>query len=251
MSFRPQRALVRPPSARFAEGLTTQSLGSPDLARARAQHAAYVEALGLEAIVLPADDRPDSCFVEDTALVLDGFVVVTRPGHPEREAECESVASALRKALPEFELRHIEAPGRVDGGDVLRMGDRWFVGLSSRTDRAGFEQLRSLVPCEAVPLEGLLHLKTGVGKLDDETVLALPGLDRVFRDLGFEVVRVAPEDWHAANVVALGRRVVMPAGHPRVAAAVRERGLEPVEVDLGEFKKQDGGATCLSILLPV
>ncbi|MFN8610759.1 MAG: dimethylargininase [Vulcanimicrobiota bacterium] len=249
------RALLKSPSENFASGLTGQTLGPPDLALARAQHRAYQEALeslGLEIILLPADSLPDSCFVEDMAVVTPSLLVATR-SQP-RGAEQPPVLAALGQALPHLPLVAIQAPGALEGGDVLRMGNRWFVGRTARTNAAGIEQFRAaLEPAghrvEAVELGDLLHLKTGVSRLDERTVLALPQLADRFAALGYEVLPVHPEDWHAANTVAIGRNILLPAGHPRVVDSLIERGFAAVEVDLSEFKKQDGGASCLSILL--
>jgi dimethylargininase len=143
----------------------------------------------------------------------------------------------------------------LEGGDILRLGRRWYVGITARTNQAGFEQFRSAVETlghEAYPvaIRDLLHLKTGVARLDDQTVLALPALTQTFHSWGYRVLSVPAEEWHAANVIAVGRRVLMPAGHPGVSRLLAENGFEALEVDLSEFKKQDGGATCLSILLP-
>jgi dimethylargininase len=255
------RALVKPPSERFAQGLTAQNLGPPDLALARTQHAAYRDALaqsGFEVMALPEDDFGDSCFVEDmavvgTALGDDGFVLATRSevrGH-----EQPPIMTALRLALPRWRFASIKMPGRLDGGDVLRLGRRWFVGQTARTDGDGFRQFQAVVEAQgdtatAVEVGGLLHLKTGVSRLDDQTVLALPSLAQKFRDFGYRTLEVDPEDWHAANVLSLAGRVLIPAGYPRVVRALEAHGYSSFEVDLTEFKKQDGGASCLSILLP-
>ena len=252
------RALVKIPSSRFACGLTTKSLGRPDPRQVAVQHRFYVEALqrtGLEVLVLEPDEHPDSCFVEDLALILDSRVVLTRPRHPARAAEQQAIRDALAEALPNFPLVEIEAPGYLEGGDVLRMGDRWFVGCSHRTNDQGFEQLAAILledgqRCFQVKVPDVLHLKTGVTAVGRDTVLALPPLVESFRKFGLRVVEVSEAESHAVNVVAVGSRIVMPSGYPGVRQAVAALGLEPQEVELSEFQKQDGGATCLSILLP-
>lgn len=256
------RALVKIPSAQFASGLTSQSLGQPDLQLALAQHDQYrkaLETLGFELIVLDPDDHPDSCFVEDMAVVgacgenAAGFSMACRS--PLRCQEQAPVLQALGLALPGFRPAKIEPPGCLEGGDVLRLGRSWFVGLSARTDREGFEQFRAVVEeigdqAFSIEVNEFLHLKTGVSRLDETTVLALPQLAQTFSGLGFRAITVSPKNWHAANVLAVGRRVLMPAGHGPVAAALRSHGYQPWEVDLSEFAKQDGGVSCLSILLP-
>lgn len=254
----PARALVKPCSARFAQGLTSQRLGAPTLEVALRQHKGYVEALrqaGLEVIELPADEHPDSCFVEDMALVAEEFVVFTRPGHPRRLAEAGAVQQTLRELLPSAEFFQIEEPGCLDGGDVLRMDSRWYVGLSGRTNADGVTQLQRILAryghsCQTHDAGTFLHLKTAVSRLDPDTVIAHERLARSFRALGYRVLEVQAPEWHAANVVCVEKHIVMPAGYDRVEEQISAWGLLPVPVPLSEFAKQDGGATCLSILLP-
>lgn len=257
------RALVKQPSANFPSGLTSQDLGTPSLELTQEQHRAYLEglkSLGVEVLALEADEHPDSCFVEDMAVVVPdlenpsrGTVVLTNS--PVRAAEQPPVAAALRNALLEYSVATLHAPGRLEGGDVLRLGPQFFVGLTERTNRAGFEQFQSLVNAHgyrahAVDVANLLHLKTGASPLQENTVLALPQLAGTLRDLGCQVIEVAATEWHAANTVCVGRGVLVPAGHPQVVADLTRLGYTTVEVNLSEFKKQDGGASCLSILLP-
>ena len=205
--------------------------------------------------VLEPDEHPDSCFVEDLALVLESRVVLTRPGHPARAAEQPAVRQALVEALPNFPILEIEAPGCLDGGDVLRVGERWFVGRSHRTNDHGFQQLAEVLAadgqnCYQINVPEVLHLKTGVTGVSQDTVLALAPLVETFREFGFRVVEVSETESHAVNVVAVDKKIILPSGYPGVRGDIVALGLEPLEVDLSEFKKQDGGATCLSLLLP-
>ncbi len=249
------RALLKTPSPNFASGLTSQSQGPPDLTLALAQHQAYqqtLEKMGVQVILLPADELADSCFVEDMAVVAPPLVVATRSGP--RGAEQRPVLEALHQALPEHRGVAIQAPAILEGGDVLRLGRHFLVGLTERTNQAGLDQLRACLEpfgytAAGVDVSGLLHLKTGVSRLDERTVLALPPLAKTLSALGYEVIPVDPEDWHAANALASGRKVLLPSGYPRVVQALAERDFEVLEVNLSEFKKQDGGASCLSIFL--
>lgn len=252
------RALVKTPSSRFSEGITSQRLGAPDQSMVERQHQIYCEALcaaGLELTTLAVDEHPDSCFVEDLALVSQDFVVRTRPGHSARAAEASPVHEALSEIFPAVPRFAIDAPGTLEGGDVLRMGSNWYVGLSSRTNGHGIAQLREILSafnqsCHAVDFDGLLHLKTGVSRLGSDTVIAVTGLAEQFRDFGYQVVEVNESEGHAANVVSLGSQVILPAGYPRLCEVISALGICPVSVPLSEFAKQDGGATCLSILIP-
>jgi dimethylargininase len=248
-------ALVRRPGPRLADGQLTHLTRLPvDPARATAQHAAYRQALadrGWRVVeVPPADDLPDAPFVEDTAVPLDGRVVLTRPGHPSRVAEVPGVAATLDAlGVPTVAL----PAGRLDGGDVLRVGDVLLVGLSSRTDEAGAAALADLAAADGltvrpVRVTGALHLKTAVTALPDRTLLGVPDLVDAAA-LGAPVLPV-PEPAGADVLLLGGDRVGLSAAAPRTAALLADRGLAPVPLELGEFEALEAGPTCLSILLP-
>ena len=252
MTPRPATALVREPGENFAEGLTTADLGPPDPRRALAQHRGYCDALrdaGLDVLVLPADPRhPDGCFVEDTAVILDEVAVVTRPGDPSRRGEEEAVAADLARYRP---LERIRSPGRLDGGDVLRVGDHLFIGRSTRTNREGARQLAEIVAAQGytsseVPVDAGLHLKTGVTDLGDGRLIATAAVAARFPSS--EVVTVPDEEAHAANCLRVRDRLLIPDGCPRVRRALAELGYEVVGVEMSEFRKMDGGLTCLSLI---
>jgi dimethylargininase len=250
-------AIVRRPGPRLHEGrVTHMERGAVDAASAAAEHAAYRRALagaGWDVVeVAPADDLPDAAFVEDAAVALDGRVVLTRPGHPARRGEVESVAAALAElGVPTVAL---PGPGTLDGGDVLRVGSRLFVGRSTRTDDAGIEALAALareagLETTAVAVTGCLHLKTGATALPDGTIVAVRDWVDVsaFAPLG---VIAAPEP-EGANVLALGGdRVAVAASAPRTADVLRERGLDVTPLDIAQFEAVEAGLTCLSVLLP-
>jgi len=251
------RAIVRPPGATFADGLTTAGLGPPDLPLARAQHEAYVaalEACGLAVTRLPAEDRfPDSTFVEDTAVLARGLAVLCRPGAPSREGEVEAIRPALETFFPSPAA--IEAPGTVDGGDVCEAGDHVFVGVSERTNEEGARQLAahlatrglasSLVDVRGVP--GLLHLKSGIAWLGGRTLaLSSPFADRP-EFAGWDVLRVPDGEEYAANAVLVNGRVLVASGFPLFEAAVRALPLPTLPLEMSEFRKLDGGLSCLSL----
>ena len=249
------RALMRVPSPRLADGIVTHIARQPvDLAVALRQYEAYAEALranGWQTVeVDPAPDCPDSVFIEDTLVVCDDLAVVTRLGAPERRAETPGAEDAAR-ALG-LRIARIEEPGTLDGGDVLQVhdgtGDTVYIGQSGRTNAAGIEQLRALVPHKVipVPLQGVLHLKSAVTALPDGEFLTHAGVpDEAFPG----AIRVDEES--GAHVVHLGgNRVLMAASAPRTAARLSALGWEPVVVDIGEFEKLEGCVTCLSVLVP-
>jgi dimethylargininase len=175
------RAIVRPPASTFAQGITSANEGAPDLPLALAQHQAHCLALeqcGLAVSVLSADaDFPDSCFVEDTAVLTARGAIATRPGAPSRAGEVASVVAALS---PYFsEIASITAPGTVDGGDVCEAESHFLIGLSQRTNEEGARQLAALLadigfPSSTIDIRGsrrLLHLKSGISYLDDGRML--------------------------------------------------------------------------------
>jgi len=225
-----------------------------DYPRAVAQHAAYerlLEDLGLDVIRVEADEGlPDCCFVEDIAIVLDEIAVLTRPGAPSRRGETAAVAAALGAFRP---IVRLEEPARIDGGDVLLMGRRLFVGRSDRTDDAGRAALAEAVrpfDYEVVPvrMSGCLHLKSAVTASTADVLLVNPDWVDLGPFRGWERIDVDPGEPWGANVVTAGGAVVAAAGFPRTADRLRARGLEVRTVDVSEFQKAEGGVTCKSLL---
>jgi dimethylargininase len=230
---------------------------SLDPALARRQQDGYrtcLEEGGCAVVMLAADEaHPDCAFVEDTAVVLGEAALVTRPGHPSRRGEVGPVAEAL--ASLRLRIALVEAPATLDGGDVLRVGKRLFVGESERSNAAGraaLERFAGPLGFQVVPvhIRGVLHLKSAATALDDGTVLAFPGAveTAAFRDL--RVVTVGGDDPEAANVVRLPDGRILVAAHlPGSAAAVIAAGFAPAACDVSEFARADSGLTCLSVRL--
>jgi dimethylargininase len=219
---------------------------------AAAQHATYEQTLveaGCTIFRVPAaPEFPDGVFVEDTAVVVDGLAVLTRPGAASRRGEVESVAAVLAPLLPNA---RITAPGTLDGGDVLRLGDVLYVGSSGRTNTEGLRQLAEFVDLEVrpVPLRGALHLKTAVTALDSETIVVQPRWVDAEHFGKVRLVEVDPREPFGANTLRVGRELIVPAAHPRTAEACAPfvDGVRLVEVD--ELAKAEGGVTCCSILV--
>lgn len=225
-----------------------------DVTLAATQHRANQRALaslGCRVLVLDAEpDLPDAVFVEDVAVVLDEVAVMTRPGAESRGAEGASVAELLQRYRP---LRALEAPGTLDGGDVLRIGRTLYVGQSARSNTDGIVQLRALIAefgyeVRAVPIRGCLHLKSSVTAVRDDTVLLQPlWVDRAAFD-GFRIIEVDPAEEHAANVLRIGDEVVMPACFPRTRQRLAEAGIAVTTVDVSELQKAEGAMTCCSLV---
>jgi dimethylargininase len=235
--------------------LTHLSRQPIDLERARAQHRSYehaLAALGCRVVRLPADPSlPDSVFVEDTAVVTDEVAVITRPGAASRRPETESVARALAPYRP---LLSIEAPATLDGGDVLRLGRRVFVGLSSRTTEVGVAALRSRLgplgyTVEGVPVSGCLHLKSAATAIGSDVVLVNPAWVDPGAFGAASVVEVEPEEPFAANAVLVGEALLVAAAFPRTRERLERRGLHVLAVDLSELAKAEGALTCCSLVL--
>jgi len=248
-------ALVRPPGASFARAISAHpDAGRIDVALARAQHAGYVDALraaGVDVVVLPTVDHlPDACFVEDTAIVLGRRALLCRPGAPVRQAEVELVREPLARYVDEV----VELPpgATLDGGDLLRLGRMLYAGRSARTNAAGISALTGFAAAAGVTVravgvpDGFLHLQTAVTALDGSSLVGVPAALRAIPDAG-RVVEVAPGEEPAASVLAVDGHVVMAAGCPVTAEAIRYLGLTVHEVPLSEFTKADGGPTCLSL----
>ncbi len=226
-----------------------------DLDLARAQHDSYVvclRELGCHVVALPAEpDLPDAVFVEDAAVVLDEIAVLTRPGAASRRREVPSVAQALAPFRP---LAHVGVPAILDGGDVMRLGRRIFVGLSGRTTREGFEQLSSIaVPLGydvlAVSVEGCLHLKSAVTPVAADTLLLNPAWVDTTALAGFDFVEVDADEPYAANALLIdGRSIVYPSAFPRTREKLVGCGIEVRAVDVSELAKAEGAVTCCSLV---
>ena len=232
-----------------------------DYARAVEQHAAYEEALrrvGCRVQRLPdAPDFPDSVFVEDTAVVFDDLAVIARPGAESRRGEVDGMTAALR---PYRRLAFIQAPGTLDGGDVLVTPGRVFVGISGRTNLEGANQLAShiapigfdVIP---LPVEGCLHLKSAVTELDlppsggRVSLLINPRWVDSAHFADFELIEVDPSEPAAANVLAVNGYVICAEEYPRTRERLEARGFAVVPVPAGELAKAEGGVTCCSVIL--
>ncbi|HEY7514759.1 MAG TPA: dimethylargininase [Vicinamibacteria bacterium] len=248
-------ALLRDVSPSIARCELTYLERQPiDYARAVEEHARYGQVLsdlGLSVVSLGGDARyPDCCFVEDTAVVLDEIAVVTRPGAESRRGETSVVAEALAAWRP---VVAVEPPGTIDGGDVLAIARRIFVGRSRRTNEAGIEALRTIVAPHGyavvpVAVTGCLHLKSAVTALDEGSLIANGDWIDLRPFGGFEVVPVPGEEPWAANVLAVRGRVLASAAAPLTRALLEKRGLAVIPLPLTEFEKAEAGATCKSLL---
>ena len=280
------RAIVRPPAPNFAEGLTTAALGAPDYQLALRQHDAYCAALersGLILTQLAADpDYPDSTFVEDAAVLTTECAVLTRPGAPSRAGEVAHIKEVLSEFYPS--LLSIEPPGTLDGGDVCQAGKHFFIGISSRTNEAGAQQLaemltphgyttsvvdirganemksvpgadrgpragspRGVVDATGSALREILHLKSGIAYVGDNRLVVVADLAERAQFAGYYLVHVNSDEEYAANCVRINQYVLVAAGHPVFESELQQLGYQTIALDMSEFQKMDGGLSCLSL----
>lgn len=249
-------ALTRAPSPAIADGELTYLGRTPiDFDKAVSQHAVLQDALhaaGCQVRQLPALPHfGDAVFVEDIAFVLPEVAIMCRPGAPSRRPEVPSVADQLEEF--DIPLRFVKHPATVDGGDLLLVGRKLYVGLSRRTNEAGFRQIRSLVAAHGyeaigVPVEGCLHLKTAATQVADDLVL----LNEAWVDPSLfdemERIRVDPTEPFAANALRINDTVLYSSSHPRTVRLLEARGIETTIVDLSELEKAEAGVTCCSII---
>jgi dimethylargininase len=225
-----------------------------DLDHARAQHRAYEEALvraGCRVESLPAlDDLPDSVFVEDVAVVLDEIAVLTRPGAESRRPETSHIAPVLAAYR---RVTFVQAPGTLDGGDVLRLGRRIYVGRSGRSDDSGIEQLRAVAwpygyTVTAVTLSGCLHLKSAVTEVAPGAILVNPAWVDAAAFGDVQVMEIDAEEPCAANGLLVGGRLIYPTSFPRTRRRLEAAGIDVDAVDVSELQKAEGAVTCCSLV---
>lgn len=228
-----------------------------DADRATAQHREYEDCLADLGCTVerlsPTPDLADSVFVEDTAVVLQEVAIITRPGAVSRRAEIESVAEALRRYRT---LEFIQPPATLDGGDVLRLGYRLYVGNSARSNSEGISQLREIVSpygysVHSVNVTGCLHLKSAVTEVADNTVLLNPAWVDIDFFRSADRIEVHDDEPHAANALRIGAAVIYPANFPRTCSRLEQHGIGVHTIEVAELQKAEAGVTCCSILIDV
>lgn len=246
-------ALTRKPGRNFIQGLTTANLGPPDYELILKQHACYVDALktiGIEVIELgPQPDYPDAHFVEDTAVVIPEVAVITRPGAAARQGEEESISEVLRQYR---EIEHIQAPGTLDGGDVLMIGNHFFIGISERTNPEGAKQLGGILKkygktWTTIQVGAGLHFKSSVNYGGKNSILVTQEFTSHEALNGYDKIMVDKEEQYSANTLWINNHLLMPKGFPGTKTKLQSLGLPIIELDVSEMQKMDGGLTCLSI----
>lgn len=247
------QAIARLPADTCGAGQTTAQLGAPDVVASNRQFLAYVNALlqlGLKVTVLPASPAfPDAHFVEDTAVVMPELAVITHPGAPSRQGEVATIAPVLAGFRP---LVQMSKRGHLDGGDVLLVDRQFFVGLTARTDEAGIGEFAAAVEphgyrVSAIEVSAGLHLKSIVNFVGRNTLLLTEGYRQHPAFAAFNIVVIPEEESYAGNTLWINDTLLTPQGYPYTLAQLEKLGMPIVALDTSEFKKMDGGLTCLSL----
>jgi len=242
------------PAKSLVNGITTAGLGVPDYQLAIEQHRRYIAALescGLTVEVMAADEYfPDAMFIEDTALLMPRCAIVTNPGAASRQGEVSAVANQLKKYYHKIEA--IRAPGTVDAGDIMMVGDHCYIGLSERTNSDGAAQMIKLLQAygysgSMLPISESLHLKSSVSYLEDNNLVVTGELCDKAEFSEFKQLRIEENERYAANCVWINDRVLVPTGFPRSIEMIQALDYTVIELDVSEFRKLDGGLSCLSL----
>ena len=249
--------IVRRPCKAMVEGITSApELGKPDYELALKEHDAYIEALkqcDVDVTVLEADERyPDSCFVEDPALITRKCAIITNPGADSRNGEKDEIEPVVRRFFDDEHVKHIVSPGTLDGGDVMMVGDHFYVGRSARTNEEGIRQFIEILEGwglegSEVPLEEVLHLKTGVNYIESNNMLVSGEFIDKPDFAQYNKIVVPEEEAYGANCIWVNDTVIVAEGYPTVLKAVQDLGYKTLVVDTSEYRKVDGGLSCLSL----
>lgn len=248
------RAIVREPSKSMIDGLTTAGLGRPDYVKACKQHSEYVNALdscGLDVRILEANEEfPDSTFIEDVTLLTKNCAIITNPGAPSRKGEIRYMEELLKNYYSD--IYKINDPGTVEAGDIMMVGNHFYIGISARTNIEGARQIIRLLQdhgmtASIVELNEVLHLKTGVSYLENNKLLACGEFISKPEFQGFDIIEVDKDEAYAANCIWVNDTVFVPKYYPKTKKIIEDEGYRVLELDMSEFRKIDGGLSCLSL----
>jgi len=252
-----EHAITRLPAQTFSQGLTSGGEGAPFFEKALDQHGRYCDALracGLTVDILAAAPQyPDSTFVEDTAILTARVAIIMRPGAPSRRGEIQLIKKAV--LAYRTEVMQIVEPGSMDGGDVCQADEHFFIGISARTNPEGARQLSAILHAHGytsstVDIRGqdrLLHLKSGIAYLGGKRLVVAPELSAVSAFQAYELTEVHSAELYAANCIHINDHVLIPAAYPQIAKALESLSYSTLALDVSEFRKMDGGLSCLSL----
>jgi dimethylargininase len=239
----------------LVNGITSApELGKPDYELAIKQHDAYIEVLkscGVEVTVLEADERfPDSCFVEDVAVCTKKFAMIAKPGALSRRGEEKEIIEVIKKFYNDIE--YIKKSGTLEGGDVMIVGDHFYVGLSKRSNREGAKQLIKALKKygmsgSIVEMSEMLHLKSGLAYLEDNVLLITGEFINNLEFKKFNKIIIDEEEAYSANCIRVNDYLLVPAGYPKTKEKIEAAGFKVIAVDTSEYRKVNGGLSCLSL----
>lgn len=247
-------AIVRIPSPSIIDGITSVSLGKPDYDLVMKQHSAYrntLKKLGLIVEVLPENVLfPDSTFIEDVALCTKTIAVITNPGARSRRGETEGMHHVLSAYFNTIE--NIIYPGTVEAGDIMMVGDHFYIGVSGRTNNEGADQMIKILENygfsgSKIILNKMLHLKSGVSYLENNIMLVCGEFKHNKEFTGFDRIEVDEDESYSANSLWINGKVLVPEGFPKTLKKIEEAGFDTIVLDVSEFHKVDGGLSCLSL----
>ncbi len=252
-----KNAIVRKPCKAMLDGITNYfAEGKPVYENALKQHEKYVEALkelGLEVLALDAlEEFPDSCFVEDPAVVMERCAIITNPARESRNGEKLHILDSIKKYYKEEQIFFIEAPGTMEGGDVMRVGDHFYIGMSDRTNEEAARQFNEIVTkfgytSSTVPVTEGLHLKDFAIYLENNNMLVTKIMNEIPEFAEFNRYIIEPEEVYAINSLYINGTVIVPEGYPKTQRLIEDLGYKVKIVDSGEYRKIDGSLTCLSL----
>lgn len=261
--------IVKKPCQAMTTGIASGDYpGTPDYALAQKQHDNYISCLeqcGVKATVMPANEQfPDSCFVEDATVMIPGCcAIITNPGADSRNGEIIEIEPYVKKFFDKegVNLFRITSPGTLDGGDVMMVGDTYYIGESARTNKEGIDQFGEFAAkfgkkTILASMDKGLHLKSGVNYLEisPKTGKPLYLLNKDFKghpmfdnDNGFDKIYVSEDETYSANCIWMNGTVIVPTGYPQTLKAIQDHGFKTIECDVSEYRKLDGGLSCLSL----
>ncbi len=249
-----RNAIVCSPCPAITDGITTSSLGKPLYSLAVEQHQKYIETierLGLKVRILPARDAfPDSVFIEDVAICTPSCAIITKPFVSSRKGEI----TGIREILSDYysSIEEILNPGTLEGGDIMNAGGHFFIGISNRTSSYGADQLINILgkykyTGSKIPLKKMLHLKSGVSYLEGNNMLVSGEFTKTKEFEIYNRIIIEEDESYAANSLWINGKVLIPDGFPKTRKKIENAGYDTIVLNVSEFRKIDGGLSCLSL----